>query len=283
MNLHLACYRPKSLPEVSRILKESPHARIVAGGTDLLVKLRNGMIPETTGLVDINLLNLAFITEDEENVVIGARCTMSQIVHHPRVKELFPALVAAANTVGAPQIRNAATLGGNVGNASPAGDTIPALVSLDAIVVLFGAEDRRRVPLAEFFTGPGKTVMKPDELIEAFEIPAVPSRGVFMKLGERRAHAISKINLAMSVRQDTTPGTVRIAMGSVAPTVIRVPEAEKILSEADFPWKEAIVNQAAAKAKAAAKPISDIRSQKFYRKKMAEVLLKRACEQILSD
>ena len=282
MMLNLAYHQPKNLADVATLLKNNPGARIVAGGTDLLVKIRNGIIPGITGLIDINRLNLCSIRRENGVVTIGARCTMSQICAHEMIVERFPALVAAARTVGAPQIRNAATIGGNVGNASPAGDTIPALYSLEAVVVLFGADERRKVPIQEFFTGPGKTVLQPGEVIEAFELPEAPSVGAFLKLGERRAHAISKINLAISVWSPEASPKVRIALGSVAPTVIRVPAAEKLLEGATWPWSAEIVAKAADAAVEAAKPIDDIRSYKGYRKKMAAVLLKRACGNLLS-
>jgi len=253
----------------------------VNGGTDLIVKIRNGLYPNLKGIVDISSLPLNSISKTDKHLIIGSGCTMSQIILDPMVKKYFPVLVNAASTVGALQIRNSATIGGNVANASPAGDTIPALFSLEAEVLIANAKDSRTVAINEFFTGPGKTVMQPGELIEAFKIPLRQTSGAFLKLGERRAHAISKINMAISTWNDGSPH-YRIAMGSVAPTVLRCQEAETLLEKSAHPLKSETILQAARLAEETAKPISDVRSTMTYRKKMAGVLLKRGLEKITS-
>lgn len=272
---------PATLSEAAAILRARPGARLIAGGTDLLVKHRNGLLPEVTDFVDVTGLGLQDIALADGQVRIGSACTMTAVAGHPLVRERFPALVQGAMQVGAFQIRNAATLGGNVGNASPAGDSIPPLVSLDAVALLFGPDGRRTVPLAEFFTGPGKTVLQPGELIEAFLLPDRRTAGAFLKLGERRAHAISKVSLALSC-WDSGPGRreVRIALGAVAPTVIRCRKAEELLSAAPWPPPAELVDKARALVVESARPIDDLRSEKEYRRRMTGVLFQRALEQV---
>lgn len=268
---------PSSLREAADLLVARPGARPLAGGTDLLVRHRNGQLPDVTDFVDLSGLDLQKITIENGRVVIGSGCTMTAVAAHPLVRERFPALVQGALQVGAFQIRNAATLGGNVGNASPAGDTIPCLISLEAEVRLFGPAGRRAVPLAEFFTGPGRTVLQPGELIEAFALPDRRTAGAFLKLGERRAHAISKVSLALSCwgiaggRRE-----VRLALGAVAPTVIRCRKAEELLSAAPWPPPAELADKARQLVIEAARPIDDLRSAKGYRRQMTGVLFARA-------
>ena len=267
-------YKPASVEEACELLTQPEHLAI-AGGTDLIVKIRNGMFPGTRAFVDLGALPLRGISVENERMIIGSGCTMTMVASHPAVRDFFPALAKAASSVGAAQIRNAATIGGNIANASPAGDTIPALYSLEASVLLVGPSGRRSIAIDEFFTGPGRSVSQPGELIEGFSLPLRKTRGEFIKLGERRAHAISKINLAVSVFND---GQVRyrIAIGSVAPTVLRCKTAERMLEKTNGKLTPEVLAEAAILACETARPISDIRSSKSYRKQMAGVLLKRA-------
>ncbi len=276
-------FHPKNLDEAIDLLSRNPGARLLAGGTDFLVKWRNGMFPGLDGVIDLGRIPLDGIHQEKDHIVIGAGCTMSAISSSELIRERCPALAAAASQVGALQIRNAATLGGNVANASPAGDTIPALYSLEAVVLIRGQGKMRRVPIQEFFTGPGKTVLEKAEIIEAFEISDKPSRGTFLKLGERLAHAISKVSLALSVRvAKSGKASVRVALGAVAPTVIRATAAEEHLEGQPWPPSPETMEKAAELAVEAAKPIDDIRSVKGYRKKMAGTLLRHALESTVS-
>lgn len=274
-------HRPADASTASALLAEIPGAAVIAGGTDLIVKWKNGILPALTDLIDLGALNLTRIVVEGGKLRIGSSCTMEQIRNNPLVVSKFPTLVSAVGQIGALQIRHAATLGGNVANASPAGDSIPALMSLDAVVLLCGPKGRRSVPIGEFFTGPGKTVMQKGEFIEAFELPDRATKGCFIKLGERLAHAISKVSLALSV-WDAGAGkrTVRIAMGAVAPKVIRAVAAEQLLEAKVWPPDRESLEKAVQAASDAATPIDDIRSVKGYRKKMAGVLLAKALKGI---
>ncbi|GAB4279421.1 MAG: xanthine dehydrogenase family protein subunit M [Candidatus Rifleibacteriota bacterium] len=273
--------KPKSISEACKMLADEKDSMIIAGGTDLIVKLRNGLFPELKAFVDISSLPLNEIRQDNGNLIIGSGCTMNMIVENPVISKNFPALCKAARTVGALQIRNSATIGGNIANASPAGDTIPALMSLGAKIKIAGPDSSREVSIDDFFVGPGKTVLKNGELIESFIIPIKETRGEFLKLGERRAHAISKINLALSIWKETdNKYHCRIAMGSVGPKVIRVTEAEKFIEKTKFPLSDADLEKVADMAREAATPIDDVRSSKAYRKQMAGVLIKRAIKAV---
>lgn len=275
---NISFFKPESLSKASELLSK-PDYMAVNGGTDLIVKIRNGLYPNLKGIVDISSLPLNSITKSEKHIIVGSGCTMSQVISNPLIKEHFPVLVNAASTVGALQIRNSATIGGNVANASPAGDTIPALFSLEAEVVISSSKGSRTVAVNDFFTGPGRTVMQPGELIEAFKIPLRQTKGIFLKLGERRAHAISKINMAICTWNDGQQH-YRIAMGSVAPTVLRCPSAEAFLEKSTQPLNAEAILRAAELAEETARPISDVRSTQTYRKKMAGVLLKRGLEKL---
>ncbi|MFZ5949707.1 MAG: FAD binding domain-containing protein [Candidatus Rifleibacteriota bacterium] len=269
-------FKPSSIDQACDILASESNCLPVAGGTDLIVKIRNGMFPQTAAFVDISSLPLRFIREIDGQIEIGSGCTMTEVIENPVVCQHFPTLTKAASTVGALQIRNLATIGGNSANASPAGDTIPAMFALEASVKIHGKTGSRTVKIDQFFTGPGKNVLQPGEIIESFLLPKRETRGAFLKLGERKAHAISKINLAMATWSESGKAKFRVALGSVAPTVIRAPEVEKLLENSSQPFTDQVIAEAARLATEAARPISDVRSSQAYRKQMAGVLMKRA-------
>jgi CO/xanthine dehydrogenase FAD-binding subunit len=173
-------------------------------------------------------------------------------------------LVEASRQVGGPQIQNRGTIGGNVANASPAGDSLPVLAAVDAVVVLRSADSERRIPITKFYTGYRATLMRPDELIVAIEIPAVEGRQWFRKVGTRAAQAISKVVVA-GVRSRAP----RLAFGSVAPTVVRVPKTERSLADG------ATIDEAARILSREITPIDDLRSTAEYRTRVATNLLRR--------
>jgi CO/xanthine dehydrogenase FAD-binding subunit len=271
--------KPESVSQAVNFL-QAPGSKALAGGTDFIVKHRNGLFPGLTSIVDITSLPLKSIIEGENDITIQSGCTMTKVIEDSIIQKFFPALTSAASTVGALQIRNLATLGGNCANASPAGDTIPALFSLETQIMLSSNKGSRIIPIEDFFNGPGKTIMAKDEIIEAFIIPKRETFGAFKKLGERKAHAIAKINLAISIWKTEEKLECRIAMGSVAPTVIRITSVEKLIEEKGLPLEDKNLAHACELACEAAKPIDDIRSTKSYRKQMAGVLLKRVLADI---
>lgn len=236
----------------------------VAGATDLYVALNFGTLEHTRFLDIWNLEELRTISERGDLLVLGALATYTSLIRSPLVAARLPMLIEAARQVGGVQIQNRGTVGGNIANGSPAGDSLPVLAAADAVVVLRSADGERRVPLTGYYTGYRATVMRRDELIVAIEVPPVEGRQWFRKVGTRAAQAISKIVVA-GVRSPSP----RIAFGSVAPTVVRLPRTEAALASG------AGIDEAAGTLRSEIKPIDDIRSTADYRLRVAENLLRR--------
>lgn len=240
----------------------------MAGCTDLYVALNFGTLKETRFLNLWGLAGLRAIAVRGDVLSIGALATHSDLIRSPLVQRRVPMLAAAAREVGGVQIQNRGTLGGNVANASPAGDTLPVLAAADAVVVLRSASGTRRVPFNGFYTGYRQSVRQPGELIVGFEIPAIHGTQWFRKVGTRAAQAISKIVIA-GVAPSTPGGAVRIALGSVAPTVVRAPRTEAALAAG------ATIEVAQGTLLEEIAPIDDIRSSATYRRRVAANLLAR--------
>jgi CO/xanthine dehydrogenase FAD-binding subunit len=255
--------RAASLDDALRLLRDDGRTPI-AGATDVYVALNFGTLAPRR-FVDIWPLDeLRGIAVRGDALVLGALATYAALARSPLVAERLPMLAAASRQVGGAQIQNRGTVGGNVANASPAGDSLPVLAAADAVVVLRSADAERRVPVAEFFTGYRATVMRADELIVAVEVPPVEGRQWFRKVGTRAAQAISKVVVA-AVRGPEP----RIALGSVAPTVVRARRTEQALAAG------ARVDDAAALLATEIAPIDDIRSTADYRRRVAGNLLRR--------
>jgi carbon-monoxide dehydrogenase medium subunit len=255
--------------------------KIIAGGTDLLADLKFAAHGPDV-VVDISRADdLKNITITEQGLNIGALVTHTQIMRSPLIRQLFPALVDAAHTIGAVQTRNLGTLGGNLVTAVPSMDSGPTLMALEAIVTIAGTGGRRQVPLSEFFVGPRKTVLKPDELLAEIIIPKqnVGKPTHFLKFGLRKGQALALVNVAASFWVDWEKNAFlapRIALGAVAPKVIRAPQAEAYL-EGRAITPEAMA-EAGRVAVGDAKPISDFRASAEYRRHLVAVLTKRALE-----
>ncbi len=247
---------------------------LLAGGTDLIVQW-GGRMPE--GIVDIGgVEELKLIVQRENVVEIGALVTHGTIVASKIVQRDCSALVDACKTVGAIQIQNRGTIGGNIVNASPAGDTPPVLMAFDAKVELTSLAGRRHIPLREFYLSYRKTALKPDEILTRVIIPK-PKPGesaTFYKIGTRKAQAISKVVMCVrSIIQNEIVEDIAIALGSVAPTVVRAPKTEKFLMGKKL--NENIIDEARKSLAEEIKPIDDIRSTADYRKFVAANLLGR--------
>lgn len=271
---------PTSLPEAYTLLAEADGAawRPLAGGTDLMVTI-TGEIGEPPGRVlDIWALDeLRGIRVEPDALVIGALTTYTDLRRSPEVSEFAPGLAEAAATIGAAQIQNRGTLGGNVVNASPAGDTLPVLLALDAEMVLGSARGERTVAAGDFWPSYRTTARRDDELLVRIRVPRVDGRQVrFRKIGTRRAQAISKVVMALAwrARGDGAPwNDVRLAMGSVAATTIRLPAVEAVL-EGSTPTRGTA--EAAAEALTEAiQPIDDVRSTAAYRRLVSGRVLHR--------
>lgn len=259
-------------------------ARIVAGATDLIVEYELGARKGVHTLIDVTRIpGLDTITVDGEGRIhLGPLVTHNDCAASSLLRQQALPLAQAAYEVGAPQIRNRSTVAGNLITASPANDTIPALIALQASVVLRSVRGERTVPLADFYTGVRKTVMQPDEMlvdIHFLALDPATQRGAFMRMTLRRAQAISVVNAAIVLSMDAGSVThAAIALGAVAPTIIRAPEAEGYLVGKML--AEETIAQTALHAQAAANPIGDIRSSADYRKEMVRVAVARLLEEL---
>jgi len=250
----------------------------IAGGTDVMVRITGELGPIPERLLDLSRLDeLTGISLEPGRLVIGARTTYHEIRRSALVREHLPALVEMAATVGAAQIQNRGTIGGNVANASPAGDSLPVLLAADASVLVGSARGERLIAAADFFVSYRRTALAPDELILAIHVPLPGGRVVrFRKVGTRRAQAISKVVLALAYRDHGAAAgwsDVRVALGSVAPVPLRVAAAEAAL-EGARPTPEA-ADRAAEALAASITPIDDVRSTADYRRIVAARILHR--------
>ncbi len=251
----LELVRPSSLKDALRALANDPRLVPIAGCTDVYVLLEFGALDATRFLDLRPIAALCGIRRLGGATWIGAGATYTDVIRSPLVKRALPMLVAASREVGGAQIQNRGTIGGNVANGSPAGDTLPVLAAADAIVVLASVSGSRRVPITSFHTGYRASVRRPEELIVGIEVPPVEGRQWFAKVGTRRAQAISKIVIA-AVRDGNR---ARIALGSVAPTVVRATATEAAIA-GGLP-REAIERA----LRADTSPIDDVRSTAAYR------------------
>ncbi len=253
---------------------ETP-VRPIAGGTDLMVALTGELGPPPGSVVDLWAIDdLRGIAIDGDSLRLGALTTYTDIRRSALCREHVPALVEAAATIGAAQIQNRGTLGGNIANASPAGDTLPVLLAADATFVLGSERGEREVPAAEFWTAYRQTALAHDELVLRIHIPLAADREIrFRKVGTRRAQSISKVVLAAAWRGDGTWRDVRVALGSVAATPIRAPGTEVSL-EGRQPTPET-ADRAAETLAGELAPIDDVRSTAEYRRLVAARVLHR--------
>jgi xanthine dehydrogenase small subunit len=259
---HRGVLAPKTLKQALHMRRDAPAAVPMAGCTDLYVSLNFGTLAATQLLNLWALDDLRGIEERDGFLRLGALTTFADLIGSPVVRKRLPMLAAAAREVGGVQIQQRATLGGNVANASPAGDSLPVLAAAQAVVELRSAGGVRLIPFTEFYTGYRATAAAADELIVAFHVPPVTGPQWFRKVGTRAAQAISKVVIA-GVGGDRP----RVALGSVAPTVIRLPKTERVLAERR-PMEEA---RAALLEEIA--PIDDVRSTSRYRRHVAVNLL----------
>lgn len=261
---HRTLLEPRSLADALKLLRDEGPLVPMAGCTDLYVSLNFGTLKEARFLNLWRLSALRTIEMRGDLLSIGALATHTDLIRSPLVRRRVPMLASAAREVGGVQIQNRGTIGGNVANASPAGDTLPVLAAAEATVVLRSAAETRRLPFTQFYTGYRQTVRHPDELIVAFEIPAIRGRQCFRKVGTRAAQAISKVVVAAVVSDRP-----RIALGSVAPTVVRATRTEAALAAG------ASIEHAQETLVAEIAPIDDIRSTAEYRRRVAANLLAR--------
>ena len=275
---------PLTLDDALHTLADQPDAQLLAGGTDFMVEVNYGHRRPTAVIALSKVAGLRSSRQEGSTFILGAGLTYADLAA-PAIALPFPALAAAARTVGSPQIRNAGTIGGNVGTASPAGDTLPVLAALDAEIELRSlASGTRLVPWREFFVGVKRTSRRPDELITAVHLPVFDSRQDYLKVGTRNAMVISVAGLALVV--DLEHRNVRVALGSVGPVPLRAPEAEAWVG-GQIDWDTTTVPDPrtyetfGAMVAEASRPIDDHRSTADYRRHAVGVMARRALMRLL--
>lgn len=278
---------PSTLEEACQIMAElKEKAKPLAGGTDLFVNMKKGIIsPENVvSLGRIGILGEKNVSNGQ--IRLGSCMTVAELAQSDVIRTQFSALSVGANSLGSPLIRNLATIGGNLVSARPAADLPPSLIAYGAHVVLKKTSEDRRVPLSDFFRGPGQTVMGPDEILAEIVIDRPPSYSGagYIKLGLRKSLEISIVNVAAFLSLDGQDGTIttaRVVLGAVAPAPIRAPSSEQVLM-GEKPG-ESLFAKAGEAASADSQPIDDFRGSAEYRRAMVEVLTKRTLNMALNN
>ncbi len=274
--------RPRMLDETFDALDAMPDAHLLAGGTDFMVEVNFGHRRPSAVVGLRRVEDLRGFEVDNGEMVLRSGITWTEV--ETQLTEQLPALAAAARTIGSPQMRNAGTLGGNLGTGSPAGDSLPVLAAMDATVVLARRGGERRLPMSEFVVGVKRTALEPGEVIREVRLPRLDGPQQFLKVGTRNAMVISIVCAAVVV--DTAGRTVRCALGACAPTPLRAREAEEFIT-GEIDWTALRAERAAIQrfgelAAAAARPISDQRGTAEYRRHAVKVITTRALERSLA-
>lgn len=268
-------FEPRTLGDASQLLAAG--GQVLAGGTDLLVEIKE-QLRRADRVVNIKKIpGIGGLSYDaERGLRIGALATAREVEIAPFVLQHYASLAQAARELGSIQVRNRATIVGNICRASPSADTLPPLIADGAVIKLHGASGARELLLEDFFTGPGKTVLRPDELVTELLVPApAPRTGkVYIKHGRRKAMELATVGVAVTLTRDAG---ARIVLGAVAPTPIRARKAEQILKS-----DQKRIEEAAQAAADESRPISNVRASADYRREMVRVLTRRAIEQALA-
>lgn len=270
-------YLPRNLNELWQYLAENPEALLYAGGTDLLVSIRTGNIDPPALICLERLQELKGVDDSATHVRLGTGTTLADLLEHPLIKTNFPVLTKALQTLGSPLIRRMGTIGGNIGNASPAGDTLPPLYVLQAEVELRASASVRILPVTEFIRGPRHTQLRPGEIISAVILPKSPDFNIqhFEKVGLRKALACSVVSLAalLKLSPEGIIEDARLAWGSIGPTVVTSNACEELLIGEKLTAET--LAAAAAMIRQEVSPIDDVRADAVYRKAVAGNLLLR--------
>jgi carbon-monoxide dehydrogenase medium subunit len=279
---------PRTLAEaVEALAKHNGQARMIAGGTDLLLKMKAGRLAPKV-VVNIKRIPELRCLSFDSHLTLGALTTLEELRRSPIIREHYPALAEAAATMASTQIRNLATVGGNLCNAAPSADLAPILIALNAIVRIAGPGGERRIPLGEFFTGPGTTVLGPGELMAALKVPRPTGPALYLKHSPREHMDIAVVGVGLSLRWSSTLRatatptptceSARVVLGAVAPTPLRAQRAEEELLGG--PLTAERIDRAAKLAAEESKPIDDVRGSAWYRRRMVEVLTRRGLESL---
>ncbi len=277
--------RPHNMKEALQVKKRwGNRSKVIAGGTNVLPDIRAKAL-QAQALVDLsNLKNLSYIKEEKKKIRIGALTTISELASSKIIQKFAPILSEASDHLGNPLVRNRATIGGNLADASPAADTaVPLLVLEATVLVERDGGKSRQIPIDQFFLGPNQTALKREEIIREihFQKPDSNTRMAYAKLGLRNAMAISVVSVAILMEGRRNQWKrVRIALGAVAPRPIRAYRVEEMLDEKEM--TEQLINACCEKVEKEINPITDIRASAEYRRAMTSVLLKRLIKQVRS-
>ncbi len=270
-------YLPTTLDEVWSIMDREPGAKVYAGGTDLLVQLRHGLISAESLICIERLDEIHGVREDPDEIFIGAGTTHARLLDSDIIREHLPVLAQALETLASQPIRHMGTIGGNIVNASPAGDTLPPLYVLDATLEIRSRGNTRNVPINQFISGAGQIRLGTKELLTGIRIPKPRGFGIhhFEKIGRRKSQACAVASMAalVSLSTDGTVEDIRLAWGSVGPTVVTCPAAENILR--GTPLSLQTLEEAASEVRATVAPIDDVRAGADYRRVVAGNLVLR--------
>jgi len=277
---------PATLDEaLSLLARYKGKARVIAGGTDLVPKLKRREIGAPEHVIDLKSVpGLDNIEYDAAGLSLGALVTIGAVETAAIIGEKFGVLAQAARSMASPQVRNRGTIAGNICNAVPSADSAPPLLTLGAKLKLISQKGERIVGIEDFFTGPNQTTLSNDEILEEIHIPHPPpnSQGIYLKLTPRRAMDLAIVGVAAVVTaQDGVCKDIRIALGAVAPAPIRAKKAEAVLKRQKF--DDNLIEKAARTAAGEARPIDDHRASAEYRRDMVEVLVKRAIKQAIGS
>jgi len=269
--------RTKSLKEATANLLAYKDARVLAGGTDLILQMERKKVA-LTHLIDLSFIpGIDGLEMKEDFLSLGTMISIQDIHESTQVREEFPAIAEAAGNLGCWQVRNRATLGGNLANAAPSAEMAPPLIALGALVKLVGPDGDRLLPLENFFKGPGVTDLQPGELLVEVMVPRPPAdrKMIYLRHSLRRSMDISLVNMAVCFDDDqNVTQNVRVVLGAVAPTPIRARKTEHLLEGKTL--DQELINQAAELAAGECQPITDVRSTADYRREIVKVLVRRS-------
>ena len=274
-------FTPTTLSEaLSLLVEHSGKAEVIAGGTDLLLKMKAGL-RKSDVVVNIkrlpDLRRLAYDAAD--GLKLGALTTLRELTRSPIISENYPVLAQTAHIMASEQIRSLATVGGNLCNAAPSADLAPPLIALDASVSLIGPAGERKLSLADFFMGPGKSVLLPGELLKEITLPPPVGKAVYLKHSPRAYMDIAVVGVAVRIRlEGDICREARVVLGAVAPLPLRAHQSEEVLVGQAL--TEEVILQATKTAAQECSPIDDVRGAAWYRRHMVEVLLKRGIKSI---
>ena len=270
-------YAPDSVEELLELLKSKPNAKLIAGGTDLLLQMKEGTAQPETVVSLKNVEELGGFTVSKSGYRLGTGMTLRRITRSNELTQNFPGLIYAAGVVASEQIRSLATLGGNICNASPSADMVPPLIALDAVVQLVSSQSQRELPLSEFFKGPGESVLKGGEILHSIFLPQPSGSMIYSKHAPRKYMDLAVVGVAVRLaKKNGKINEARVALGAVGPVPFRAEKTEALLAGQTLTTE--LMREAGEMAAGECVPIDDIRGSAWYRKRMVKVHVRRNLE-----